>query len=386
VKKSTTLTAALLAVIVLVGVATWQLLALQTAGQETSRPPQSAKEVSINGAGATFPFPLIDKWSSEYHKTHPNVKINYQPIGSGGGQRAHIERTVHFAASDAPLSEEQLQKAPSTLHIPITIGSVVVIYNLPDVPKGLNFSGEALAKIFLGEIKKWSDPAIVALNPGVQLPDEEIVVVHRSDSSGTTYVFTDYLSAVSQEWKERVGKGTAVKWPAPRSLGAKGNDGVAALVKQTPYSIGYVEFTYAMKTGLPCGKVMNAAGEYVEPSIESVKKAVEYAAIELPRGDESWSKVSIVQSVVHNAQAKGAYPITSFSYVIVYKELSVLPGMDKATAEALVHFLWWCVHDGQKYAAELYYVPLPSNVVRLNEDTLRMITFNGQRVLGGLRG
>jgi len=386
-EKSVVLTVILLTVIVLTGVATWQLLAPQTMGQESSKLPQSPsqlpKEVSINGAGATFPFPLIDKWATEYHKAHPNVKINYQPIGSGGGQRAHIEKTVHFAVSDAPLSEEQFQKAPGTLHIPITIGAVVVIYNVPNVPKGLNFSGEVLAKIFLGEIRKWSDSAIAALNPGVRLPDEEIVVIHRSDSSGTTYIFTDYLSAVSQEWKERVGRGTAVKWPAPRALGAKGNDGVAALVRQTPYSIGYVEFTYAMKTGLSYGRVKNAAGEYVEPTIESITKAVEYAAIELPKGDESWSKVSIVQSVAQNTRAKGAYPIVSFSYVIAYKELNVLPGIDEATAKALVDFLWWCVHEGQGYAAELYYVPLPPNVVRLNEDSLRMITFNGQRLLRG---
>jgi phosphate ABC transporter phosphate-binding protein len=207
-RKSVALAGALLIVIAIASVTIWHFIAPQTTGQGTSSPPQTAKEVSINGAGATFPFPLYDRWISEYCKARPNVKINYQPIGSGGGIRAHIDKTVHFAASDAPLSEEQLRRAPDTLHIPMTIGAVVVVYNLPGAPKGLNFSGEVLAKIFLGEITRWSDPAIVALNPGVQLPDKEIVVVHRSDSSGTTYVFTDYLSTVSQEWEEKVGRGS----------------------------------------------------------------------------------------------------------------------------------------------------------------------------------
>jgi phosphate transport system permease protein/phosphate transport system substrate-binding protein len=373
--RSIALAGVLLIVIAIASVAIWHFIAPRTTS------PQTTKEASINGAGATFPFPLYDRWISEYCKARPNVKINYQPIGSGGGIRAHMEKTVHFAASDAPLSEEQFQTAPGTLHVPMTIGGVVVVYNLPDAPRGLNFTGEVLAKIFLGEVKRWSDPAIVALNPGARLPDEEIVVVHRSDSSGTTYVFTDYLSTVSREWEERVGRGVAVKWPAPRAIGAKGNDGVAATVQQTPYSIGYVELAYAMKTGMPYGRLMNAAGEYVEPSIESVKKAVEYAAVELPRGNESWSNVSIVRSLARSTQARGAYPIVSFSYIMVYKELSTLPGMDEATARALVDFLWWCVHEGQNYAAELYYVPLPSRVVRLNEDTLKMITFNGQKVL-----
>jgi phosphate transport system permease protein/phosphate transport system substrate-binding protein len=358
-------------IIAVISIATWYSLNPAGTTQETPK-----KEISLNGAGATFPFPLIDKWISEYNKIYPNIKINYQPIGSGGGQRAHIEKTVHFAASDAPLSDEQLKNATNTLHIPITIGAVVPVYNISNIPKGLNFTGEVLAKIFLGEIKKWNDPAILALNPGISLPDADITVVHRADSSGTTYVWTNYLSAISREWKERVGMSTAVNWPV--GLGAKGNDGVAALVQQTPYSIGYVEFTYAMKTGLCYGKVKNAAGEFIEPSIDSIMKAVEYAAITLPKGYESWSKVSIVNSIVNNTQAKGAYPITSFSYIIVYRELNVLPGMDRATAKALVDFLWWCIHEGQNYSAGLYYVPLPSNVVKLNEETIKMITFNGQ--------
>lgn len=339
---------------------------------------QEEKEVSLNGAGATFPFPLIDKWAAEYHKIKPKVLINYQAIGSGGGIRAHMEKTVHFAASDAPLSDAQFRNASGTLHIPFTIGGVVPIYNLPGVPSGLRFTGEILAWIYLGEIKKWNDPRLTVINPGISLPDKEIFVVHRSDGSGTTFVWTSYLSAVSQKWKETVGRGTSVKWPV--GTGAKGNDGVAALVQQTPYSIGYVEFTYAKKNNLPYGHVLNAAGEFVEPSVESFRKAAAAAALVLPKGDESWSKVSIVESIVNNKEAKGAYPITSFTYFIVYKELSVLPNMDKDTARALVYFLWWAIHDGQKYSEDLYYVPLPEEVVKRNEETIKMMTFNGQRV------
>lgn len=343
--------------------------------------PQEEKEVSLNGAGATFPFPLIDKWAAEYHKIKPKVLLNYQAIGSGGGIRAHMEKTVHFAASDAPLSDTQFRNATGTLHIPITIGGVVPIYNLPGASSGLHFTGEILANIYLGKITKWNDLRLIAINPEVSLPDNDIVVVRRSDGSGTTFIWTSYLSAVSREWKESVGKGTSVNWPV--GLGAKGNDGVAALVQQTPYSIGYVEFTYAEKNNLPYGRVLNAAGEFVEPSIESFMKAAAAAALTLPKGDGSWSGVSIVDSIVHNSGAKGAYPITSFSYIIMYKELNVLPNVDEDTAKALVYFLWWCIHDGQNYAADLYYVPLPGEVVGRNEETIKMITFNGQRVYRG---
>jgi len=333
---------------------------------------------TINGAGATFPFPLIDRWAAEYHRIKPNVQVNYQGIGSGGGIQQHIEKTVYFAASDAPLTETQAAKAPNTLHIPITIGGVVVIYNLPGIPEGLKFTGEILADIYLGKITRWNDARLTAVNPGISLPDQAITVVHRSDGSGTTFIWTSYLSNVSPEWRENVGRGTSVNWPT--GLGGKGNDGVTALVKQTPYSIGYVEFTYAKKNNLTYGYVRNAAGEFIEPSIESFAKAAEYAAITLPRGDASWSKVSIVDSLANNTQARGAYPITSFSYILVYRELNVLPNMNEATAKALADFLWWAVHDGQNYAADLYYVPLPSSVVAHNEETIRLMTFNGQQL------
>ncbi|MGQ9625156.1 MAG: phosphate ABC transporter substrate-binding protein PstS, partial [Candidatus Bathycorpusculaceae bacterium] len=335
--------------------------------------------ITLNGAGATFPFPLIDKWAAEYHKIKPHIQVNYQGIGSGGGIQQHTEKTVHFAASDAPLTDTQFANAPNTLHMPITIGGVVPIYNVPGVPKGLNFTGEILAKIFLGNITKWNDPKLAAINQGVNLPDNAIVVVHRSDGSGTTFVWTSYLSNVDEGWRANVGRGTSVNWPV--GLGGKGNDGVAALVQQTPYSIGYVEFTYAKKNNLAYGYVQNAAGEFIEPSLESFAKAASYAAVALPKGDESWSKVSIIDNVANNRQATGAYPITSFSYILVYKELNVLPGANEATARALVEFLWWATHDGQEYAADLHYVPLPPDVIAHNEVTIRMITFNGQQLL-----
>lgn len=337
--------------------------------------------ITLNGAGASFPFPLIDKWAAEYHKIKQNIRINYQSIGSGGGIRQHTEKTVHFAGSDAPLTEGQAANAPNTLHIPITIGGVVPIYNLPGISKGIKFTGEILADIFLGKITRWNDPRLVSLNPEQNLPNKNIIVVHRSDGSGTTFVWTSYLSAISQEWKTTVGKGTSVNWPT--GLGGKGNEGVAALVSQNPYSIGYVEFIYAKKNNLTYGYVQNAAGEFVEPSLESFRIAASYASITLPKGDESWSSVSMVDSLVNNTRAIGAYPITSFSYFLVYKELNILPNMDEATARALVEFLWWTIHDGQKYSAELYYVPLPEEVVKHNEATIRMITFGGQQLYRG---
>ncbi len=337
-----------------------------------------SQAIALNGAGATFPFPLIDKWAAEYHKIKPNIQVNYQGIGSGGGIKAHIEKTVHFAASDTPLTDEQYAKAPNTLHIPITIGGVVPVYNIPGISKGLKFTGEILANIFLGKINKWNDPKITAINPDINLPDHEIVVIHRSDGSGTTFIWTSYLSDISQEWKEKVGRGTSVNWPT--GLGGKGNDGVAALVQQTLYSIGYVEFTFAKKNNLPYGYVQNAASEFIEPNIESFAKAAAFVAITLPKGDEKWSEFSIVDSLANNKQAIGVYPITSFSYILIHKELNVLPNMNEATAKALVDFLWWTIHDGQNYAAELYYVPLPSNVIMHNEVTLRMITYNGQKL------
>lgn len=339
----------------------------------TQTPTTTSKNIVLNGAGATFPYPLISTWTVQYNKIYPNIMVNYQSIGSGGGIRQHTNKTVDFAASDAPLNEDQRKAAPNTLHIPITIGCVVVAYNLPNVPKGLKLTGELVAEIFLGNIKKWNDPLIANLNPEIQLPDKEIIVVHRSDGSGTTFVFTSYLSIVSSEWNSKVGKGTAVQWPT--GLGAAGNEGVAGVIRGTPYTIGYVELAYALQTKMSYAYLKNKDGNFVEPSLESTAAAAEALSPILPKGDESWEKVSLL-----NAPGKDSYPIASFSYILVYKELSVLPKMDKEKAIELVKFLYWAIHDGQNYAPNLQYVPLPKSVVNLNEETIKSITFNGEKV------
>jgi len=366
----------LISIVAIVAVAVIAVSAF--AYQYLSTPTQT---ITLNGAGASFPFPLIDKWAAEYHKVKSDIQVNYQSIGSGGGIRQHTEKTVQFAASDAPLTDEQFAAAPSSLHIPMTIGGVAITYNVPGIPTGLRFSGELIAEIFLGSVTQWNDPKIVEPNPSISLPDQNIVVVHRSDGSGTTYIFTNYLSDISQQWKTTVGKSTSVNWPV--GIGGKGNEGVAGAVSQNPYSIGYVEFIYAKNNNLPWGLVENSAGEFVEPSLDSFSKAGSFAAVALPSGDQSWSAVSIVDSLVNNTEATGAYPITSFSYFLVYKELNVLPNMDKASAQALVNFLWWTIHDGQSYSADLVYVPLPQQVRTHNEATIRMITFDGEQLYEG---
>lgn len=348
---------------------------LQTTSITVTQPTTTPKSIMLNGAGASFPYPLLSTMIVQYNKIYPHVMINYQSIGSGGGIRQHTNKTVDFAASDAPLNEDQRKAAPDTLHIPITIGCVVVAYNLPNVPKGLKLTGELVAEIFLGNVKKWNDPLIANLNPGIQLPDKEIIVVHRSDGSGTTFVFTSYLSMVSPEWNSKVGKGTAVQWPI--GLGAAGNEGVAGVVRGTPYTIGYVELAYALQTKMNYAYLKNRDGYFVEPTLNSTAAAAEALSPSLPKVDESWEKVSLL-----NAPGKDSYPIVSFSYILVYKELSVLPKMDKEKAFELVKFLWWAIHDGQNYAPNLQYVPLPKSVISLNEETLKSITFNGQKILG----
>jgi len=327
--------------------------------------------MTLNGAGATFPYPLLSTMTVEYNKIKPNIKFNYQSIGSGGGIRQHTEKTVDFGASDAPLSEKQREAAPNTLHIPETIGSVVFAYNLPGVPKGLKITGPIVADIFLGKIKKWNDPAIQNLNPDLKLPDKEILVVHRSDGSGTTFVWTSYLSIVSPEWKEKVGQGTAVQWPV--GLGSAGNEGVAGLVRGTEYTVGYVELAYALQNKMTYAFIQNREGRFIEPTLESTAAAATAAASTLPKGDQSWATVNLL-----NAPGADSYPIASFSYLLVYKELSVLPSMDRTKAQALVDFLWWAVHEGQSYAPKLQYVPLPQAIVSHNEETIKSITFNGQ--------
>lgn len=329
--------------------------------------------ITLNGAGATFPYPLLSTMTVEYHKIKPNIMLNYQSIGSGGGIRQHTDKTVDFAASDAPLNDKQREAAPNTLHIPETIGAVTLTYNMPGIPKGLKITGTIIADIYLGKITKWNDKAIQNLNPELQLPDKEIIVVHRSDGSGTTFVWTSYLLLISPEWNKTVGHGTAVQWPV--GLGSAGNEGVAALVRGTEYTIGYVELAYVLQNNMSYAFIQNREGRFIEPTLDSASAAAA-SARNLPRGDQSWKDVSLL-----NAPGTDSYPITSFSFLLVYKELSVLPSMNKEKAQALVEFLWWAVHRGQDYAPKLQYVPLPQQVVSIDEETIKSITFNGETLL-----
>jgi phosphate transport system substrate-binding protein len=330
-----------------------------------------AQQVTLNGAGATFPFPLIDTWRVEYQTVKPDVSVNYQSIGSGGGVKQFIEKTVDFGATDAPLTSEEILQAPNAVHIPETIGSVVPAYNLP--VEGLKLTGPILADIFLGKITNWNDPQIQAINSGLTLPAEEIVVVHRSDGSGTTFVWTDYLSNVSSAWEQQVGKGKSVQWPV--GVGAPGNEGVANSINTTPNALGYVELAYALTTGMKHAAVQNQAGNFIQGSLDSTRTAVAAAAPSLPAGDQpqSWTNVTMV-----NAPGADSYPIASFSYLLIYKELGTNPGLkDQDKAQNLVDFINWAITDGQQFAPDLGYVPLPEQVVQLNKETLGGLTLNG---------
>ena len=328
-----------------------------------------AQQVTLNGAGATFPFPLIDTWRVEYQTVKPEVSINYQSIGSGGGVKQFIEKTVDFGASDAPLTPEEIQQAPGAVHIPETIGSVVAAYNLPI--EGLKLTGPILADIFLGKITTWNDPQIQSINSGLTLPAEDIVVVHRSDGSGTTFVWTDYLSNVSSGWDQQIGKGKSVQWPV--GVGAPGNEGVANSINTTPNAIGYVELAYAITTGMKHAEIQNQAGNFIQASINSTEAAVASAASSLPAGDQPWTNVTMV-----NAPGADSYPIASFSYLLLYKDLTTNPSLnDQNKAQNLVDFINWAVTDGQQFAPDLAYVPLPEVVVQNVQGTLGGLTFNG---------
>jgi phosphate transport system substrate-binding protein len=322
----------------------------------------AAQKVQINGAGATFPAPIYTKWFAEYNKLHPDVQINYQPLGSGAGIRQITARTVFFGASDGPMTPEQMQAAPGKiLHLPTVLGAVVPIYNIPGVsPSGnnvLQFTGPVLADIFLGKITKWNDPAIAKANPGVTLPSADIVVAHRSDGSGTTYIWVDYLAKVSPEWKKRVGVNTSVNWPT--GVAAAKNDGVAAIVAQTPGAIGYVELIYALQTKAAYGTVQNYNGKFVKASVESVTAAAAEAAKSIPAD----YRVSIT-----NAPGDGAYPISSFTWLLLYQDPK-----DKAQAKVMNDFVKWALTDGQKFCGDLGYAPLPKNVVDMELKTLATI-------------
>ena len=318
----------------------------------------TAQAEQINGAGATFPYPIYSKWFSDYNKLHPDVEINYQSIGSGGGIRQLSNQTVFFGATDGPMTPDQMQGAPGRiLHLPTVLGAVVPIYNIPGVDAQLKFSGNLLANIILGRVTKWNDPAIAGLNPGVKLPSTDITVAHRSDGSGTTYIFVDYLSKVSPEFKTKVGVATSVNWPV--GVGGKGNEGVAGLVKQTPGSIGYVELIYAKQNNIDYGSVKNMEGEFVAASLDSVTAAAAVAARQMPPD----FRVSIT-----NAPGKGVYPISSFTWLLFYENPK-----DKPKARTMVDFMKWALSDGQKAASDLGYAPLPSEVVALEMEALKKI-------------
>lgn len=317
---------------------------------DSGAPAQSTTSgADLTGAGATFPNPLYSKWTSEY-VSKSGVKVNYQSIGSGGGIRQLSEQTVDFGASDAPMSDDELSRAKggAILHIPTVLGAVTIIYNLPAVNQPLQMSGEVIAAIFQGQITKWNDPRLMALNAGVALPADDILVVHRSDGSGTTYVFTDYLAAVSPAWATKPGKGKEVQWPT--GLGGKGNEGVAGQVKQTPGAIGYVELAYATQNKLATATVRNAAGEYVAPTIASVTAAAAGMAGKLPANTDY--RVSIV-----NAPGAGVYPLSSFTWILLYEKQQ-----DAVKGKKLVDFLRWALTDGQSMAAPLDYAPLPESM------------------------
>jgi phosphate transport system substrate-binding protein len=318
----------------------------------------AAQTVQITGAGATFPTPIYSKWFDEYTKTHPNVRINYQSVGSGAGIQQVSKQTVFFGASDMPMTKEQLQAAPAPLlHFPMVLGAVVPIYNIPNVTAELKFSGQTLADIYLGKIAKWNDAAIAKLNPGVTLPSTDITVVHRSDGSGTTYIWVDFLSKTSPEFMKRVGVNSSVNWPT--GVGQKGNEGVSGLVRQTPGSIGYVELIYALQTKINYGSVQNMAGEFVKASVQAVTAAAAGAEGKMPAD----FRVSIT-----NAPGKGVYPISSFTWLLLYESPK-----DKTQAKAMIEFMKWALSDGQKYCADLGYAPLPDSVVKLEQAALGKI-------------
>lgn len=324
----------------------------------------AADEIQLLGAGATFPYPLYSKMFNEYYKA-TKVKVNYQSIGSGGGIQQLISRTVDFGATDAPMNDKETMSAKEpVLHFPTCLGAVVITYNLPGIPT-LNFTPEIIANIFLGKITKWNDKAIAKVNKGTALPNLAITVVHRSDGSGTTYTFSDYLTSANADWKKMVGTGKSLNWPV--GLGGKGNEGVAGLVKQIPGSVGYIEAAYAKQNKMAYGSVRNKKGNFIEATLESISAA---ADVDIPAD----TKVSIV-----NTDAAKGYPICTFTWIVVYKEQG-FGGRPKNRAVETVDLLWWMLHEGQKLNETLDYGKLPVKVVKLSESIIKQISYNGKQV------
>jgi len=325
-------------------------------------------QMKLNGAGATFPYVIYSKWFDLYHQK-TGIQFNYQSIGSGGGIRQVTEGTVDFGASDGPMSLKQLKiakkkRGTEILHIPTVMGGVVLAYNLPGVKKTLRLDGQTLGDIFLGKILKWNDAKIQNQNPGANLPDEYIIVAHRSDGSGTSYIFTHYLSDVNSEWASKVGFNTSVNWPV--GLGGKGNEGVAGLVKQTEGSIGYVELAYAVKNNLKYAKLKNKAGNYVEANFNTVSEAAAGAAKDMPKD---------LRAMITNAPGKNSYPISGFTWLLIYKNMH-----NKQKSKAIVNFLNWAMDHGETYAKDLYYAPLPKAVIKLCKEKIKTITYNGKKI------
>jgi phosphate transport system substrate-binding protein len=350
--------------LILVALASFALVGCKHSSDKSQGSSGGSKNITLNGAGATFPFPLYSKWMSEYNKLHPNIRINYQSIGSGGGIRQITAGTVDFGASDAPMKPAEEKKAPGKLfHIPTTIGAVVITYNIPGVTGTLKLTGDVIGNIYLGKIKKWNDKALTDLNPDAKLPDKDISVVHRTDGSGTTNVFTDYLAKVSPEWKDKVGVGKSVNWPA--GLGGKGNEGVTGQVKTNPGSIGYVELADAIQNKLPVALLKDKAGDFVKPEIAAITEAA--AGVKLPES---------LHISITDPEGKGAYPISSFTYLLVYENAK-----DPVKGKAIADFAWWAIHDGQKFSKALDYAPLPDSVVKQIEARLKMLKANGKPLL-----
>ena len=339
-----------------------------------SNPP-----VTLNGGGGTLIYPVMTSWTFAYEQVYPNVQISYASIGSGAGIAQITAKTLDFGGSDAPLTAAQYAALPATLlTIPESASAVVPAYNLPGIGNGLNFTGSVLANVFLGKITMWNDPAIVALNPGTTLPNNALFVVHRSDGSGTMYAFTDYLSDASSQWASQVGKGTSVNWPTGH--GGKGNEGVAGIISNTPYSIGPLEISYEIvnKGLISYGAVQNAAGNFILANLTNTASAVQIGATNLPSGNAQWSNVSIIDSIYNDTAATDAYPITTLTYLLVYQQQT-----DQAKGTALVNFLWWVVNSAQSAGANLGYVALPANVVAIDKATINSITYNGQPLHSG---
>ena len=338
-----------------------------TAGNGAVSPcPPSGSANAITGGGSTFDQPLFSKLFDDYNQ-QCHVQVNYQAIGSGAGIEQLTKKTVNFGASDAPLTDDQIKAAGGDiLHIPITIGAVSVGYNVPGVQSGIKMTGDVLAKIYMGQIKKWNDPALKALNPGMKLPDLDISVVHRSDGSGTSYIFTNYLAAVSPDWKSKVGSGLSVNWPT--GAGGKGSQGVSGIVKQQPGGIGYFELAYSTLNNIATVSMQNQAGQFVAPSVQGASLAAAGAANNMPPD---------LRAVFVNAAGQNVYPISGFSWVAINQAQT-----DAKTAPTLVHLLWYVTHQGQQQASSLQYAPLPDPVVKLDEQQLKKVTLNGQPVLG----